>query len=113
MTSLPATDKLTRAAGELLGLYGFTRETIGGIQQWRRTSGAFLVRLMVSPSGRAALRLSTWLQTGGWAPPRPWSVGLPPEPWPLAVEAVLFVCTAEGLTPPRLVGNMAGPGTTT
>lgn len=112
MTSLTATDKLTRAAGELLCRYGFTRETTGGIQQWTRKSGAFKLRLAVSPSGLAALRLSTRLRVGGWAPPRPWSVELPEEPWPLAVEAVLFVCTAEGLTPPRLVGTMVGPGTT-
>lgn len=110
--SLPATDKFSRAAGDLLRAHHFIRTDTVGYQEWCRASGAFLVRVMISPSGAAALRLSLRGDGGHHGPPRPWSVELPLEPWPIAVEAVWFVCVIEGLTPPNLGGRLDRNGTT-
>lgn len=85
------------AADGLLIRWGFTRTTVNqetGLTRYVVTSGVFAIRVHITAERTATLELG--LREPGRALYRPWSVPLPQEPWPLAVEAVAFLRTLIG-----------------
>jgi hypothetical protein len=80
------------AADQLLVRWGFVRSIIDDGETTTRyvaLAGVFAIRVLFTPAGTATLELG--LREPGRALYHPWSVPLPQEPWPLAVEAVGFL----------------------
>jgi hypothetical protein len=105
VASLPATDWNSIRAADLLRTNGFHRTMHGAVQLWQRASGAFHVRVAITPAAVARLSLAVRQKDGGhYGEHQPWSIDISPVPTAVAWEAVWFVAVVEGLPAPHSRG---------